>query len=84
MGRLSGEGNVSTKNRTFPATARSPVSLDWLFIAHHCRVLLGVCLPQVEHLALDHVRDVSSEPVARQLVGIGVPLDAAQILPVRK
>lgn len=44
---------------------------------HHGRVLLRVRLPQVKHLALDHVWNVSSEPVAGQLLGIGVPLDAA-------
>lgn len=53
-----------------------PVSIS----THHGRVLLRVRLPQVEHVALYHVRNVSPEPVAGQLLGIGVPLDAAQIL----
>lgn len=47
---------------------------------HHGRVFLGVRLPQVKHVTFDHVRNVSPEPVVGHLLGIGVPLDAAQIL----
>lgn len=49
-------------------------------LSHHRRVFLGVFLPEVEHLALDHVRNVPPEPVLRQNMRVGVPLDATQVL----
>lgn len=49
--------------------------------SHHGRIRLRIFLPQLEHFALYHVRDVPSEPVVRNHGRIGIPLDAAQVLP---
>ncbi len=64
-----------------PYPILSHLTLSYPTLSYHRRVLFGVRLPQLEHLALDHVRDMTPEPVGGQLVGVGLPLDAAQVLP---